>query len=512
MTTRSSYFFNLADSQTFQSDDPQLRDHHLIEALDYILESSADNAKRQKLARVLRQRHLKSSNNINFEQIESLTPPAISGSRFNYTLKELLRIAENHTQNSATDLDRVMRYALIMCGIRIGDVAGLNSVAIDEGYIEGQRFPRVTGSIYQKRLSMRVVPSNSWGGSESPLWTPFILRGEKSRKLWIGNHEVSSVPLLFLGESINNIAYFTKSGNQYFITANPLQNCSHDCTFCCRAYGNMSSTKRSSLINFTPSEIARYLRIIFPKLDFYDVAEVAFITGVFPNDEYLLNYVELFLDEMRSITNGRFDPCKHSHQRLKISSHLLRSENAMRSAVALGVKRFTYTVELVDAWQRHLQMNLAKPGRLQTKSTAASLEERVMNQCKAIQVPSDSCIIQDKEIRVTVKGSTTFESVMEILERASYVFGQQEVEPVLIIGLDTYQDTLRALERLYKEGYRLLTRSLLNAYSLSQLSLYRMSLPEIIVLTEFINKHFRSAYQPIIDSDDQNVIRYNTLT
>src|SRR6266540_7226915 len=130
MTTPSSYLSQFVDLDDSQTDQVKLHDGHLAEALDYILDSHSGSVKREKLAGYLRRRALKHSNTMSFDQIEALPRPdvpAIPDFRCNYTFDELLGIAEKYTENRRSDLARVMRYALIMCGIRIGDIAGLSS-------------------------------------------------------------------------------------------------------------------------------------------------------------------------------------------------------------------------------------------------------------------------------------------------------------------------------------------------------------------------------------------------
>lgn len=144
----------------------------LDQALDYILGPNGTPLKRNKLARYLQKRASQRPSGITVKEIEQLPLPAlppIEGFRFNYSLSDLLRIAEKYTHNSPRDVNRVVRYAIIMCGIRIGDTRSLASVHLDSGYALGKRFPRVTGSVHSKRLSMRVVPNQAWGGQDRPI-------------------------------------------------------------------------------------------------------------------------------------------------------------------------------------------------------------------------------------------------------------------------------------------------------------------------------------------------------
>lgn len=272
----------------------------------------------------------------------------------------------------------------------------------------------------------------------------------------------------------------------------------------------MLATYKSELINFTPREIARYLQDAFPDIDFLKVTEIAFITGVFPNDAYLLTYVKTFLDEMKLISGGRFDPRTHSHQRMKVSSHLLRDEETMKAGRALGIKRFTYTVELVDNMRRALIMDIAKRGGRGPHPVLCPPVLPAQNWTLQ-QANADSSVVTEDRTRVIVKGSATFERVMSILETACRVFGQNEVEPVLIIGLDTYDDTMRCVRRLHAEGYKMLTRALFNAYDPDQVPLYRMTLPDAIAATEWINAHFSSGYRQVLDLADDYLRRFNPI-
>lgn len=382
---------------------------------------------------------------------------------------------------------------------------------MDQGYEPGKRFPRVTGSVHRKRLSLRVAPNRAWGGEEAPYWTPFVMTAAGGKRITLGEYEVARVPFVFFGDSIHTIAYLAKRGDgQYAITANPLQNCSHDCAFCCRGYSNMEVSYKRQLINLTPREMARYLRVVFPQIDFGLVREIAFITGVFPNDDYLLSYIDEFLVEMKVVSEGRFDPRENSHQWMKVSSHLLRTEHAMRTAKELGIKRFTYTVELVDPYQRSLQMNLANPRRAVHVDAFRPLQWMPAEGKPVIPRPARA---QDntKRLQTTVKGSATFEEVMAILDTAGRIFGQHQVEPVLILGLDTYDETMAALRRLHAEKFRMLTRSLYNAYDADQIPLYRMNLEEVIAVSEFARKHFVSGHRQVVDENDSYVVTLNPI-
>lgn len=100
---------------------------------------------------------------------------------------------------------------------------------------------------------------------------------------------------------------------------------------------------------------------------------------------------------------------------------------------------------------------------------------------------------------------------MSILDTASRVFGRRGVEPVLIVGLDTYGDTVRGIKRLHAEGFTMLTRALFNAYGPDQIPLYRLSLPEAIAATELINQYFGSGHQQVIDLADRYVTQFNPI-
>jgi hypothetical protein len=94
---------------------------------------------------------------------------------------------------------------------------------------------------------------------------------------------------------------------------------------------------------------------------------------------------------------------------------------------------------------------------------------------------------------------------MKILEKASNIFGKENIEPVIVIGLDTYEDTINNVRRLKNEGYTLLTRNIFRIYDNDQFDIYKMNLEEIIAANEEINILFPLGYKQVVDLNDNKI-------
>ncbi len=98
-----------------------------------------------------------------------------------------------------------------------------------------------------------------------------------------------------------------------------------------------------------------------------------------------------------------------------------------------------------------------------------------------------------------------FSEIITILDTASKVFGKENIEPVLIIGIDTYEDTMSALLQLKNKGYKTISYNVYRAYYEEQLNLYNMSLEEIVDVTEFIKRNFNQGYKQVVDMNNKCV-------
>jgi hypothetical protein len=385
--------------------------------------------------------------------------------RFNYCLSEIYEFAKKYTKNKPEDLENVLLTALTVCGIRIQDSEAAKNVRkASSSYKVFERYLRVPGIINKRRLTMRVVPED-WGGYDSPLCTRFELYG---KDIYIDNEKVAELSALSTAVTIQNIAYMTKStSNEYILTLNPNQICSQDCKFCFKGYHHMTLECKSSLIYLSPKQLCKYIQVEFPHIDFAEISEVAILTSRFANAKQLLDYIEDFLFEIKVTTSGKFDPLNNEHQRVKVSTHLLNSEETMLKARKMGIKRYIYPIE---AFNSDVRKNImTNPNRTENK------------------------------------GDISFDEIMIILEKASKIFGKENIEPVIIIGLDTYEDTINNVKRLKEAGYTMLTRSIFRIYDNDQFNLYKMNLEEIIAANEEINILFPLGYKQVVELNDNKV-------
>lgn len=397
-------------------------------------------------------------------ELEQLSVPEIPSNnsiRFNYNLKELMEISEKYTNNSDNDQKRVIRYALIMSGVRINSEKVRNLVRLDIGY-NYNRYPRFTGAIYNKRLSIRIVPEK-WKIFNPSLNTNFHIKISNSSKyLTIGETPLQRIEGVYFGSSVNVLSYITLlNNNNISITVNPLTKCSHQCRICCRGYYDMKKDFYNTLIMFDPAEFARYLMIKYKDIDFNYVKQISFITGAFDNIQQLYDYINSFINHMDQYTKGKFSPINNESQSVKVSTHLIADKIWMNAFKQLGVRQFMYTIETLDDSNRKQYM---------VARTDTAVE----------------------------KGTVPVCDTMHILENASSIFGKQNIEPVMIIGLDTYDKTKQWLQEMQKLGYSKLTRGIYNVYNANQLKYYKMNLPELINITEYINKNFLSGYRQIL--------------
>jgi hypothetical protein len=385
--------------------------------------------------------------------------------KFNYGLSEIYEFTKKYTKNESKDLEEILLIALIVCGIRIRDDEALKNVRkASSSYKAFERYLRVRGIINKKRLTVRIVPEK-WGGYDSPISTRF---GLNRKDIYIENKKIGKLSGLSTSVTTKNLAYITKSIlNEYILNINPNQICMQDCKFCFKGYHHMTPECKSSLIYLSPKQMCRYLQIEFSHIDFENISEIAILTSRFANVKQLLDYVRGFLSEMKIMTSGKFDPLKNKHQRIKISTHLLNSEDTMLEAKKIGIKRYIYPIE---AFNSDVRKNLMTNSKL-----------------------------------IENKGDVTFDDIMKILEKASNIFGKENIEPVIVIGLDTYEDTINNVRRLKNEGYTLLTRNIFRIYDNDQFDIYKMNLEEIIAANEEINILFPLGYKQVVDLNDNKI-------
>lgn len=390
--------------------------------------------------------------------------------RFDYSYKELVQLTRELTPGSSDDLKRVLRYSLVWSGLKLGDDNSAGWVVLDHGYEPMTRLTRVIVPVDTKRLSIRIAP-DSWKGSFS---TPFtlhkvpngmeVLALDGDKTITIANPN-----LHYITESVQTLAYLKSMDNgTTALTINPLQKCPQECKFCCRAYYDMTDGRKAELVNLTPGEMARYLKIKFPYIkDWGAISEIAIVTGEFTTDEAVLKYIEGFVAEMKIVTSGQWNPLANSHQEITVSSHLLQSYDSMAIAKSLGMKHFLYTVEMVD-----------------------DNREEVMH-------------VAGKEFKSSSvnKGHGSFSGILDILQTAIGIFGAENVEPALVIGLDPINEAVRAMDKLKALGINNVSRALLNVYNINQFQLMHTSFEDAVYMMQYAKNLFKSSQNRVIQKN-----------
>jgi hypothetical protein len=398
--------------------------------------------------------------------VEGLSQPdhAQAGVRFDYTYDQLVAICERLTPGTPEDLRRVLRYALIWCGVTVDDDR-LHWTALDHGFVPGSRLARATLPVDDKRLSIRLVPDH-WAGEYG---SAFRLRGGQSGGTVItavdrhGQETIIARPLTrYIGESVQTLAYHygLADGRKRF-TINPLQRCPQSCEWCCRGYHDMTPARRSELVNLAPDEMARALLVKFPQIeDWREVAGITLVTGDFSGEDAVVDYLTAFVEAMSRETSGRWDP-RVTDQDIAVSTHLVRSRPAMERLKALGMKRFIHTVEMVDDDRREVTMHL--------------------NRREFISEPGN-------------KGHTGFMEALDVLAMAIEIYGPDAAEPVLVIGLDSLELTRRAMDDLHGIGIRRVSRALVNVYDFNQFALMQGSFEDAVAGMQYARDRFASAH------------------
>ena len=423
----------------------------------YILGSSS-NRKIADLSKALNQ-NIDGYGVATFEDINQFEEPKVKASqmRFNYSLPELQSLA-NRSENS----DDFYIFASSICGVEIDDDFALQYVGVPEE--KTNRFLRAIITINDRPFTMRVVP-NCWQKKNSIFATNFHIRGNV---LFLESQELGRITSYCKLCSINNSAYIAKNLNkENVLCINPLQYCGQACKFCLRTQDIYSRKKKNTLINLDPAQMCRFLISELPDIEFGSLNEIYISTGRFTTKKDLLRFLKTFKNEVSNIWGDKFDPARNQNQWFKVSSHLLDTYEAMAEAKQYGVKKYLYPIEIISNSKRKAYM------------THPSMRDN--------------------------KGDVSFEGILGILSQASNVFGIDKIEPVLIIGLDTYQDTMRGLRALKNGGYEILTHTVFRAYTEDQLQYYSMDLGEIVDVLAYIKNNFGFGYSQVVDLQNKSV-------
>ena len=206
-----------------------------------------------------------------------------------------------------------------------------------------------------------------------------------------------------------------------------------------------------------------------PDIDYASIKEITTLTARFPTTDQLIEYLEGLYKGIMSLSGGRFDPVRNPAQRFKISTHLLRSKEDMLRAQKLGVNRYIYPLEIFDAERRKRYMT--------------------------------------SNLHAESKGDSSFEEVLSVLETASSVFGRENVEVVVLVGIDTYDDTLNGINRLHSLGYRIVTYNAFRVYDHDQIDMYQMTLEEIVDAISYIEELFTGGFKQVVNFGNRHAGR-----
>ena len=395
-----------------------------------------------------------------YEQTEEYDEPYLHGSvRFDYSLDELEEIAGKYGLNSNKNQFRsFVLQAVQYCGVRIGDEEAMRYVKTISGFETGFRYYRIAGLLGTTRFTVRVVPSH-WTGRAS---TNFVLQGSK---IWIEDFLVGELGAVFTGSSIYNLSYITENQKEEMVLSiNPFQKCAQHCKFCFKGTRAMLPTLRDSLINLSAEEIVRLLEVEYPELDYSGLTELVLLTARFGTLNQLLLYLEKLYKGIKIISKGAFDPNVHDGKRIKISTHLISTIEDMKKVEKFGVRRYIYPVEIFNDTLRQKYMS--------------------------------SQFYRDGNN----KGDISIDRVYKSLSDAKQVFGE-EVEPVVILGIDNFDDTINGIAYLKKIGMSMLTHNIFRVYDSDQMEMYHMSLEEIIETQILISQNFESPFRQRITKD-----------
>ena len=379
--------------------------------------------------------------------------------RFNYTYSELKKMAHQYGYDKSEFLYlQFMIQAIQFCGIRIGDSSALKYVKRINGFEKGFRYPRIAGLLGTTRFTARITP-NSWTGRFA---TNFVLYGSA---IMIEGHHVGNLKAVFTASSIYNLAYITVNQNsEKILSINPFQQCAQNCRFCFKGSRAMNSEFKKTLINLKSHEMIRFLQCEYDSREFENLNDMVIFTARFSNKDTLLKYLKDIYYGVIDISRGKFNPMRYENQRIKVSTHLLDDADSMLEAKSYGVKRYIYPVEIFnDALRtRYMTSQYYKQG--------------------------------------TNKGDVCISKVDKVLSQAKGIFGTSNVEPVVILGIDTYDDTKAGIAKIIEMGIKLLTYNVFRVYDTDQIEMYRMCFEEILDVEHYIKGNFERNFSQKITS------------
>lgn len=323
--------------------------------------------------------------------------------------------------------------------------------------------------IGDRRTSVRFSPPE-WGGFASP----FTLKGHDG----VVDLSNDSIGIRFQGEALEpesaclkNIAYKSDGRDRLedqSITVNPIQSCPMRCKFCRRQYdqydlfqdsqAGLAPSARDRLVNLKPEELAVHLLVKYPELNWSSNMQIAIVTGTFANFKHMFTYIEQFVDTMSRTTQGKFDPRVKQLQNIHVLSHLARTRDEMDALRSIGVKTYQDTAEIVNDDRRAALMPKANP------------KNRVL----------------------LGKGELKFEDILQSVADGVEVFGRNNYFVTLILGLDTYDDTMRGLQGLAEAGLTYLDRPAYQPFELGGISLYAMGVTDLIRASFEAGRRFRT--------------------
>jgi len=397
---------------------------------------------------------------VDFNTIAGYKVPEVNENvRFNYSHTEIEKIIKKYSFATNEDISSlVYRTALMVCGVKVEDEETLELLTNSTNYKDFTRYIRVAGVVNDRRLALRIVPE-FWENESPKISTRFNL---SKNGIYIDGTKVAELSSLFVIDPIKTLAYITTNAEkETLLMLNPMQLCPQDCAFCYKGYRHMTSDYKDSLNHMDAKQMCEYLKHEMPDVDYAEVSEVMTLTGRFNDSFQLMNYLEQLYHGLLDISSGKFDPVNNNFQRIKISTHLLRNVYDMQRAKRLGVKRFAYPLEIVND----------------------QLRKRYMY----------------NENHTENKGANTFDDILKELEEASNVFGRNNVEVFVVIGIDTHQDMMKGLQQLNDLGYKIVTYNPLWVYFNDQIRLYQMSLEEIVDTIMYIEENFANGYKQHIN-------------
>lgn len=429
------------------------------ERVNYII-TDFNMKKRAKLASLLEKDTINSFGKLTREEIESfpLENEPDENIRFNYTYQELVEIYSGCEFEQVLPMDDYLLIAAQYCGVHVTEET-LPYVKQIYGFSKGTRFYRISGVVDEKRVSMRVIPE-VWGKRDERYNTRFIVDGTG---IWIDGYLIAEIELVFTGSSVRNLGYLSYNPEgERVLSLNPHQICIQNCRFCLKGLRLIEDYAKDELIMLSAEEMCRYLFIQFADLDYSTINEIMILTGRFATASQVVTFMKKMKVGLLHGTGGMFDPDKNKNQRLKVSTHILFSDSELLELKEIGIKRYVYPIEIFNDIFRQKYMT-------------SKFYPQGNN-----------------------KGDILIHEVYNMLDSAADVFGKENIEPVLLIGIDTYEDTMNGLKKLYSKGYGTLTYNVFRIYDYDQMELIHMSFEEIARVIVWIEKHFRKGYKQVV--------------